>query len=93
MRCEAALDPEQPAWFRTHWEGLLCKDCRGEEAWALSSASRDLARNMLAAPLEALPEERWTRQRAEDLRRFLGQQMERHLERRLVTRRQLEELP
>jgi DNA repair protein RecO (recombination protein O) len=92
MRCEAALDPEQPAWFRTHWEGLLCKDCRGEEAWALSSASRDLARNMLAAPLEALPEERWTRQRAEDLRRFLGQQMERHLERRLVTRRQLEEL-
>jgi hypothetical protein len=48
---------------------------------------------MLLARLAALPQERWSRERAEDLRRFLGQQMERHLERKLITRRQLDQLP
>ena len=52
-----------------------------------------LARTMLAAALEAVPPEGWTKSRAEDLRKFLGQQIERHIERKLVTRPQLEALP
>ncbi|MBI2819682.1 MAG: DNA repair protein RecO [Acidobacteria bacterium] len=92
IRCQAALEPGQPAWFLPHWDGLLCKACRGGEAWILSAESRALAHGMLNAALPSLPAEGWSKNRAEDLRRFLGQHMERHLERRLITRRQLEAL-
>jgi DNA repair protein RecO (recombination protein O) len=96
IRCREQLPPGHPAWFRPHWDGLLCKNCRvpsGDEgAWTISAESRDLAREMLAAVLTSLPAEGWSKARAEDLRRFLGQHLERHLERKLVTRRQLEAL-
>jgi DNA repair protein RecO (recombination protein O) len=92
IRCQAALEPGQPAWFRPHWDGLICKDCRGEQAWTLSAESRQTAREMLSEALPLVPVEGWSITRAEDLRRFLGQHMERHLERKLVTRRQLETL-
>lgn len=92
-RCRAALEAGQMAWFRPQWEGLLCRACRGEESWSLSPESRELAHTMLTTALPAIPEEGWRKSRAEDLRRFLGQQMERHLDRKLVTRPQLEGLP
>jgi DNA repair protein RecO (recombination protein O) len=96
IRCGEALPAGQAAWFRPHWDGLLCKACRGpsggEDAWTLSADSRALAQTMLAAPLTRVPDEGWSKSRAEDLRRFLGQHMERHLERKLVTRRQLDAL-
>jgi DNA repair protein RecO (recombination protein O) len=92
IRCRAALEPAQTAWFRPQWDGLLCRECRGEDAWTLSPESRELARSMSSVALPSVPEAGWTRSRGEDLRRFLGQQMERHLERRLVTRRQLDTL-
>jgi len=47
---------------------------------------------MLATSLPAIPEEGWSRSRGEDLRRFLGQQIEKHLERKLITRPLLDEL-
>jgi DNA repair protein RecO (recombination protein O) len=92
IRCREPLDAEQPAWFRPHWDGLLCRTCRGEDAWTLSEESRALAQEMLSAALPTVPTEGWSKTRAEDLRRFLGQHLERHLERKLVTRRQLETL-
>jgi len=92
IRCAEALPTDQPAWFRPHWDGLLCHACRGEDAWTLSAESRALAQAMLSAALPALPAEGWSKSRADDLRRFLGQHMERHLERKLVTRRPLEAL-
>ena len=92
-RCGASFEPGEPAWFRPEWEGLLCEACRGGGSWRLSSESRALARTMLASALETVPPEGWTKSRAEDLRKFLGQQIERHIERRLVTRPQLEALP
>ena len=90
--CGEALPTGQSAWFRPHWDGLLCKSCRGQDAWTLSAESRALAQTMLGATLIAVPDEGWSKERGEDLRRFLGQHMERHLERKLVTRRQLEAL-
>jgi hypothetical protein len=47
---------------------------------------------MRAASLATIPGEGWNKRRAADLRKFLGTEIERHLERRLVTRPQLEEL-
>ncbi len=50
----------------------------------LSLASRELAREILRKPVaESQPE--WSRETAADLRRFLQQQIESHIERRLVT--------
>jgi DNA repair protein RecO (recombination protein O) len=92
VRCRAALETIETAWFRLEYQGLLCKACRGEGSWTLGPESRDLARLLLKTSLTEIPEEGWSRSRAEDLRRFLGQQMERHLERKLVTRPQLEAL-
>ena len=92
IRCPAALEPGEPAWFRPHWDGLLCKACRGDDPWTLSADSRALAQTMLSAALPSVPAEGWSKSRAEDLRRFLGQHIERHLERKLITRSQLDAL-
>jgi DNA repair protein RecO (recombination protein O) len=90
IRCREPLEAGHPAWFRPHWDGLLCKSCRGEDAWTLSKESRALAHEMLNTALPAISSEGWSKARADDLRRFLGQHLERHVERKLVTRHQLE---
>jgi DNA repair protein RecO (recombination protein O) len=91
-RCGAALGADQPVWFRPQWEGTLCAACRGEESWPLKAESRALANLMLTTPLLAIDDEGWNKEQAADLRRFLNQQMERHLDRRFVTRPHLESL-
>jgi DNA repair protein RecO (recombination protein O) len=92
IRCHSAIAPEDEAWFRPQWDGLLCRTCSGEESWPLSPASRRLAKRMLATSLDQLPDEGWSKATADDLRRYLGQQIESHLERKLTTRRQLDQL-
>ena len=92
LRCGTALQPDEPAWFRSTSEGLRCRVCRTEGSSTLSPDSRTLARRMRAASLANIPAEGWSKRRAADLRKFLCQEIERHLERRLVTRPQLEEL-
>ena len=93
IRCQQPLEVGKPAWFRPHWDGLLCMTCKGEDAWTLRAESRALAHEMLHAALPTFSAEGWSKARANDLRRFLGQHLERHLERKLATRRQLESLP
>jgi len=69
--------------FNTHTDGLFCEVHRG--AVALSADSWQLAQRMLRAPATAFAGEPWPRRRAQDLRRFAIQSLERHLERRLRT--------
>jgi hypothetical protein len=47
---------------------------------------------MFRAPLERLSRTGWTRSRGADLRRFLAQRIERHIERTLVTAAVLERI-
>jgi DNA repair protein RecO (recombination protein O) len=47
---------------------------------------------MLKAPASAFAAEPWTRKRAQDLRRFTLQMLERHLERKLRTAETLNRL-
>jgi DNA repair protein RecO (recombination protein O) len=51
----------------------------------MSLGSRQLAAEMFRAPADAFAGEPWKRQRASDLRKFLGQCIERHIEGKLVT--------
>ncbi len=92
LRCREVLEPNEPAWFRTSSEGLRCRVCRTDGSSTLTADSRGMARRMRAESLTKIPAVGWKQRFAADLRKFLWQEMERHMERRLVTRRQLEEL-
>lgn len=84
-------DPANPsrAYFQRNRFGLLCESCRrGEMAgasWPLAPESRVLAARMLKEPISNFAVPAWTADTAADLRRFLIQQIEAHIERRLVT--------
>ena len=92
LSCGSVLDdPESPerAYFSRGHAGLICNHCRHAlsvgGSWELSRESRDIAKEMLRAPVTSLSPAHWSQATAADLRRFLAQQIESHAERRLVT--------
>jgi DNA repair protein RecO (recombination protein O) len=64
-------------------DGLFCAVHRSGSVSSLSADSWQLAQQMLRAPATAFAAEPWPRRRAQDLRRFTLQALERHLERKL----------
>ncbi len=84
-------DPEHPqrAWFTRDRAGVCCSDCRRElglrGVWELDPESRSVADEILRTPIAQLTERVWSQSTAAPLRRFLAQQMETHIERRLIT--------
>jgi DNA repair protein RecO (recombination protein O) len=82
--CGEALTAGE-ASFNTLADGLFCAIHRHGNANALSADSWQLAQRMLRAPVSAFAAEPWPRRRAQDLRRFTLQALERHLERKLRT--------
>ena len=91
--CRARLRSAEPAWFRPESEGLRCDACHSRGSSRLEPESRQAALEMLRASLAAIAPEGWSKSRAADLRRFLEQRIEGHLERKLRTREALEALP
>jgi DNA repair protein RecO (recombination protein O) len=82
--CGEALH-ETEVSFNSHADGLFCALHRNGSASTLSADSWQLAQRMLRAPASAFAAEAWPRRRAQDLRRFTVQALERHLERKLRT--------
>lgn len=80
--CGEALHPGE-VYFNSHADGLFCPLHRAASASTLSADSWQVALRILRSPASALAEEPWTRRRAQDLRRFAVQVLERHLERKL----------
>lgn len=85
LACGNALDePGERAYFSRGNPGLTCWHCRRVlgvgSSWELSAESRGLAAEMLRRPVGQVP-----MTAALDLRRFLVQQIEAHVERRLIT--------
>jgi DNA repair protein RecO (recombination protein O) len=92
LGCGSLLDdPDLPqkAFFSRGQAGLACGHCRrglgGGNSWELSAESRALAAEMLRRPVAQIASSP-----ALDLRRFLVQQIEAHVERRLITAPMLE---
>jgi DNA repair protein RecO (recombination protein O) len=88
-------DPDSPtrAFFERQRSGLYCAHCRremGPGGRDLSAESRVLAGRMRKEPVASFAEMSWTRETAADLRQFLVQQIEGHIERRLITAQALE---
>jgi len=92
LSCGSLLDdaesPER-AFFSRGRAGLICGHCRSAlgagNSWELSAESRSLALEMLSKPIGKLSRSHWDQSTAADLRRFLVQQIEGHVERRLIT--------
>jgi DNA repair protein RecO (recombination protein O) len=90
--CGAEIPPDERAFFTRPTPGLLCERCRPSSAWTLAPESRDRAEEMLRHSLRSLGSRVWDRDTASDLRQFLLQRLEEHLERKLVTAPLLAEL-
>jgi DNA repair protein RecO (recombination protein O) len=89
LDCGVALEDSDRAWFSRHRAGLHCPDCRRaldlRNTWELSPESRAIADEILRTHIAQIPARTWTQNTAADLRRFLAQQMESQIERKLIT--------
>lgn len=89
--CERVLNGSQ-AYFHPLADGLLCAHDKRLASTEITADSRTLAAQMLRAPLESLDGAPWPRQRGADLRKFLSQRIQRHIEKKLVTSAMLEKI-
>ena len=84
----ADSETRERAFFIRGRDGLMCAECRrtaGMGSWELAEESRGLAQEMLRKPVAQLRQTDWARETCADLRRFLVQQIEQHIERKLLT--------
>jgi DNA repair protein RecO (recombination protein O) len=89
--CGEALEAGQIS-FNALGDGLFCALHRNGNASPLLADSWHLAQRMLKAPASAFAADPWPRRRAQDLRRFTLQALERHLERKLRSAEALQRL-
>jgi DNA repair protein RecO (recombination protein O) len=80
------------AYFHPLADGLLCVNDKRLASTEMSAESRLLVAEMFRAPVENFAVPPWPRQRGADLRRFLAQRIERHIEKKLVTAAMLEKI-
>ena len=80
------------AWFHALADGLMCADDKRLASSEISSESRDLAARMFRAPVESFACMPWPKSQCADLRKFLIQSLQRHIEKKLVTAAMLEKL-
>ena len=96
LSCGSYLDDPDPhrgtgaerAFFSRGQAGLVCSHCRTPGlagSWELSWESRSTAAEMLRKPVTQLTKAGWCQSTAADLRHFLVQQIEAHVERKLLT--------
>ncbi len=80
------------AFFHALTDGLLCADDKRLASSEISGESRALAARMFRAPLESLAGTPWPKKQGSDLRKFLVQTLQRHIEKKLVTAGMLEKI-
>jgi DNA repair protein RecO (recombination protein O) len=85
------------AYFHALADGLMCADDKRLASSEISSESRALAAQMFRAPVESFAVgrssgEAWPKARGADLRKFLIQTLQRHIEKKLVTAGMLEKV-
>ncbi|HKD14854.1 MAG TPA: DNA repair protein RecO [Candidatus Angelobacter sp.] len=91
VKCGAALNGSR-AYFHPLADGLMCARDKRLASTEISSESRALATEIFRSPVETFVGNPWPRQRAADLRKFLSQRIERHIEKKLITAAMLDRL-
>jgi len=89
--CGAVLNGSR-AFFHVLADGLMCVDDKRMASSEMSAESRKLAADMFRAPVQGFAEGVWPKMRGSDLRKFLVQTLERHIEKKLVTSGMLEKI-
>ncbi len=89
--CRRVLNGSR-AYFHALADGLMCADDKRLASSEMSAEARVLAAQMLRAPLQNLGEQPWPKAKAADLRKFLLQAVQRHLEKELVTAAMLDRI-
>src|ERR1700751_823613 len=80
------------AYFHALADGLMCTEDKRLASSEISSESRMLAAKMFRAPVESFAEVPWPKAQGADLRKFLIQILQRHIEKKLVTAGRLEKI-
>jgi DNA repair protein RecO (recombination protein O) len=91
MVCGRALNGSR-AFFHALTDGLMCADDKRLASSEMSAESRALAAQMFRAPVESFAGTPWPRKQGSDLRKFLVQTLQRHIEKKLVTAGMLEKI-
>jgi DNA repair protein RecO (recombination protein O) len=73
------------AYYHALADGLRCQQHKRLASSELSADSRILVAQMFRSPIDDFATEPWTASQCSDLRRFLVQILERHIEKKLVT--------
>ncbi len=90
LTCGRALNGSR-AYFHALADGLICQEHKRLASSEISAESRKLAAQMLRVPLSSVNAAALQKSGA-DLRKFLLQTLERHIEKKLVTRGMLERI-
>jgi DNA repair protein RecO (recombination protein O) len=91
IECGSPL-PGQPAFFHALRDGLVCQRDRRTASSEMSVESRELVALMFRNPVDHFADEPCPSSRLADLRKFLMQIIDRHLDRKLQTSTQLDRL-
>ena len=78
------------AYFHALADGLMCVDDKRLASSEISTESRALAAQMFRTPVESFAAMPWPKAQGADLRKFLMQILQRHIEKKLVTAGMLE---
>ena len=89
--CGAALDGNR-AFYHALVDGLMCQSDKRLASSEMTPESRALAAEMFRSPVETMAQQVWPKSKGTDLRKFVIQILERHLEKKLVTATMLEKL-
>jgi DNA repair protein RecO (recombination protein O) len=78
------------AYYHALADGLMCPEDKRLASSEISSDSRALAAKMFRAPVDSFASAPWPKARGADLRKFLIQALQRHIEKKLITAGMLE---
>jgi DNA repair protein RecO (recombination protein O) len=92
VTCGRALNGDG-AYFHALADGLMCVEDKRLASSELSSDSRFLAGQMFRSPVDSFTEFDWPKALCADLRKFLIQILQRHIEKKLITATMLEKGP
>jgi DNA repair protein RecO (recombination protein O) len=89
--CGEALNGSH-AYFHALADGLMCQNDKRLASSEMTAESRALTAQMFRSPIESFAGTPWPKTRGKDLRKFLVQTLERHLEKKLITAGMLEKI-
>src|SRR4029077_6864121 len=91
IACGRALNGDR-AYFHALADGLMCAEDKRLASSELSNESRIFAAHMFRTPVDGFTELAWPKPQCSDLRKFLIQILQRHIEKKLITAGMLEKI-